>query len=72
MSGIFKLCITELAGSVTMRLPIFLHAESGGIRLQAINGEMDGWIQGWLDEKSDGCMDGWMHGWMDGWTGGEF
>ena len=50
MSGIFKLCITELAGSVTMRLPIFLHAESGGIRLQAINGQLDGWIQGWLDE----------------------
>ena len=67
MGGIFKLCIKELAGSVTMRLPIFLHAESGGIRPQAING-----TDGWMDPGMVGRIEGWMHGWMDGWTGGEF
>jgi len=33
MSGIFKRCTTELAGWVTMRLPITPHAKSGGVRL---------------------------------------
>ena len=33
MSGIFKRCTAELAGWVTMRLPITPHAKSGGVRL---------------------------------------
>ena len=36
MSGIFKCSTAELAGWVFMRLPIFPHAESGSVGLEAM------------------------------------